>query len=56
MQDMLHRWEMEEGAHKLLIGKPDGKHPRGRLKIRWKENIIWDLKEVDYEGDWKVLA
>ena len=28
-------------------------------KIRWEDNIIWDLKEVDYgcyEGDWKALA
>ena len=30
--------------------------PCGRLKIRWENNIIWDLKEVDYEGDQKTLA
>ena len=41
------------GEHKLLVGKPEGKRPRGRLKIRW-DNFIWDLKEVDYEGDWKT--
>ena len=28
----------------------------GRPKIRWEDNIIWDLKKVDYEGDWKNLA
>ena len=30
--------------------------PRGRPKIRWENNIIKDLKKVDYEGDWKILA
>ena len=24
--------------------------------IRWEHNIIWDLKAIDYEGDWKTLA
>ena len=28
----------------------------GRPKIRWVDNIIKDLKEVDYKGDWKTLA
>ena len=40
-------------AHKLLLGKSEVKRPRGRPKIRWEDNIFWDLKEVDYEGDWK---
>ena len=43
-------------AHKLLLGKPEGKRSRGRPKIRWENNIFWDLKEVDYEGDWEILA
>ena len=43
-------------VHKLLLGKPEAKCPRGRPKIRWKDNIIRYLKEVDYEGDWKTLA
>ena len=40
----------------LLLGKPESKRPRGRPKIRWENNIIWDLKEVEYESDWKTLA
>ena len=24
--------------------------------MRWEDNIIWDLKQVGYEGDWKALA
>ena len=43
-------------AYKILLGKPDGTRQRGRPKIRWDDNIIRDLKEVDYEGDWKTLA
>ena len=43
-------------ARKILIGKPEGTRPRGRPKIRWEDNIISDLKEVDYEGDWKTFS
>ena len=43
-------------AHKILLRKPEGKRPRGRPKIRWEDNIVRDLKEVDYEGNWKILA
>ena len=28
----------------------------GKPKIRWKDNIIRDLKELDSEADWKTLA
>ena len=46
----------ERRAYKLFLGKPEGKCPCGRLKIRWEDNIICDLKEEDYEGDWKTLS
>ena len=46
---------MEEG-HKLLLRKRERTRPCGRPKIRWEDNTIWDLKEVNYEGDWKTLA
>ena len=36
-------------AYKILLGKPKGMHPHGKPKIRWKYNILRDLKEVDYE-------
>ena len=35
--------------------KTGGETPLGRPKIRWEGNIIWDLKEVEYEGDEKNL-
>ena len=52
----MYRWEMEEGQHKLLLRKLDEKRARGRPKIRWENNIIWDLEEVEYECDWKAFA
>jgi hypothetical protein len=30
------------GAHKVLVGKPDGKKQLGRPKRRWKDNIEVD--------------
>ena len=36
--------------HKLLLGKPEERHPRDRPKIRWEDIIILDLKEINY--DW----
>ena len=43
-------------TQKILIGKPEGTRPPGRLKIRWEDNIFRDSKEEDYENGWKTLA
>ena len=39
-----HVARMEEGrsAFKMLIGKPTGKKPLGRPRLRWEENIRTD--------------
>ena len=37
-------------ANKLLVGKSEEKRLRGRQKIKWEDNIHWDLKKIDYEG------
>jgi len=34
------------GVYRVLVGKPDGKRPLGRLRIRWENNINMDLQEV----------
>ena len=50
---------MEEGrgVHKVLVGKPEGKRPLGRIRIRWGYNIKMDLEEVGNGcGDWMELA
>jgi hypothetical protein len=33
-----------------LVGKPEGKRPLGRPRLRWEANIKKDLKEVGCEG------
>ena len=40
---------MEEGrvVHKVLVGKPEGKRPLGRLRRRREDNIKMDLQEVE---------
>ena len=48
--------ENERKAHKIFLAKLEGTHSRGRPKIRLENNIIRNLKEVDYEGDWKTLV
>ncbi|KAJ4446424.1 hypothetical protein ANN_13120 [Periplaneta americana] len=41
----------------MLIGRPEGKRPLGRLRRRWVDNIKMDLREVGYDGrDWINLA
>ena len=43
--------------HKVLVEKPEGKRPLGRLRRRWGDNIKMDLQEVGRGcGDWMELA
>jgi hypothetical protein len=44
-------------AHSVLVGKPEGKGPFGRHRLRWEDNIKMDLQEVGGGGmDWIELA
>ena len=46
---------MEEGrsAFKILTGKPTGKRPLGRPRLRWEDNNIMDLEEIGINaGNW----
>ena len=44
---------MEEGAFKILIGKPTGKRPLERSRRRQEDNIRVDLEEIGIiEGNW----
>jgi hypothetical protein len=41
----------------VLVGKPEGKRPLGRPRLRWKDNIKMDVEEVGRgRGDWMELA
>ena len=43
--------------HRVLVGKPGGKRPLGRPRLRWEDNIKMDLQEVGEGcGDWMELA
>ena len=44
-------------VYRVLVGKPEGKRPLGRLRRRWGDNIKMDLQEVvgGWE-DWMELA
>ena len=33
----------EKGVYRVLVGKPEGKTPLGRLRRRWVDNIRMDL-------------
>jgi len=45
------------GVYRVLVGKPEGKRPLGRLRHRWEDNIKMDLQEVECGGmDWMGLA
>jgi len=35
----LARTGKRRGAHRVLVGKPEGKRPLGRPRRRWKNNI-----------------
>jgi hypothetical protein len=32
-------------AYRILVGKPEGKRPQGRPRIRWVNNIRMDLRD-----------
>jgi hypothetical protein len=47
----------ERKVYRVLVVKPEGKRPCGRLKHRWEDGIIIDLGETGYEGvEWIQLA
>jgi hypothetical protein len=37
--------EEKRNAYRLLVGKPDGKRPVGRPRLRWIDNVKMDLVE-----------
>jgi len=39
-----------KGLYRVLVGKPEGKRPLGRPRLRWEDNIKMDLQEVGFGG------
>ena len=47
----------ERGVYRVLVGKPEGRRPMGRPRLRWVDNIMMDLQEVVCgHVDWIGLA
>jgi hypothetical protein len=47
----------KRNACRILVGKPEGKRPLGRLRRRWVDNIKIDLRERGWDGtDWMDLT
>ena len=40
------------GAHKVLVGRPDGKRPLWRPRRKQEDNIKMDVKEIGWGVDW----
>jgi hypothetical protein len=43
----------KRNAHRILVGKSEGKRPLGRPRHRWVYNIKMALREIGYDDmDW----
>jgi hypothetical protein len=48
---------VRRSEYMIFVGKPEGKRPVGRPRLRWKDNIKMDLQHVGCGGvDWNELA
>jgi hypothetical protein len=50
---------MGEGrnVYRVLVGKPEGKRPLGRLRRRWKDGIEMDVGQIGLGGvEWIHLV
>jgi len=41
---------VRRGAYRVLVGKPVGKRPLERTRLRWEDSILMDLQEVGCGG------
>ena len=54
-----HAASMNESrsVYRVLVGKPEGKRPLGRQRLRWEDNIKMYLREVGCDPrDWISLT
>jgi hypothetical protein len=44
-------------AHKILVGKPEGRTPLRRPRNRWEDNVKMDILEIGMKNvDWIHLT
>ena len=46
MGDVCSRYGESRGVYRVLVGRPEGKRPLGRPRLRWEDNIKMDLQKV----------
>jgi hypothetical protein len=45
------------GVYRVLVGRPEGKRPLGRHRLRWEDEVKIDLREIGIDGEnWIQLA
>jgi hypothetical protein len=44
----VERMAERRGSYRILIGRPEGRRPLGRLRLRWEDNSKMDLQEVGW--------
>jgi hypothetical protein len=48
---------VNRSAYRILVGRPEGKKPLGKLKHGWEDYIKMDVREIGWGGmDWIDLA
>jgi hypothetical protein len=40
----------KRNAYRIFVGKSEEKRPLGRPRHRWVDNIIIDLREIEWDG------
>jgi hypothetical protein len=47
----------KRNVYRILMGKPEGKRPLGKLRCKWVDNIKMDLREIGWgRMDWINVA
>jgi hypothetical protein len=41
----------KSGAYTVMVGRPEGRRPLGRPRLRWEDNIKRDIQEVGWSMD-----
>jgi hypothetical protein len=55
--EQVERMGEDRKVNKVLVGKPEGKRPLGRPRLRWEDGIRMDLRKIGWEGvHWLQLA
>jgi hypothetical protein len=50
------RMGADRKVYRVLVGKPEGKRPLGRPRLRWEEEIRMDLRDIGWGVEWILLA